>query len=162
MRILRQIDQHAASDADLRRQARTLAADRILDDLHQQRLAFVNQALDRQRLFRRDLAKLPDIGHMQKRRALKPDVDKRRLHSGQHAHDFSQVDVADDATRRAALDVQLLDDAGEQNGNSRFLRGDVDQNVFHGARRWYRSHLGRTLLRALEFRQRIRLCLHCM
>ena len=132
MRILWQIDQHAAGDADLRRQTRTFTADRILDHLHEQRFAFVNQTLDRQRLFRRDLAKLPDIGHMQERRTLKPDVDKRRLHPGQHAHHFSQVDVADDAARRAALDVQLLHDAGEQNGNSRFLRSDVDQNVFHG------------------------------
>jgi len=39
-------DQHAPGDADLRRQPRALGADGVLDDLHRQRLAFEDQALD--------------------------------------------------------------------------------------------------------------------
>ena len=39
VRVLRQVHQHPAGDADLGREARALGADRILDHLHQQRLA---------------------------------------------------------------------------------------------------------------------------
>jgi len=48
MLILRQKHQLAAGDADLRRQARALGADRVFEHLHQQRLALEQLALDGQ------------------------------------------------------------------------------------------------------------------
>jgi hypothetical protein len=43
VRLLRQVDQQPAGDADLRRQPRALGADRVLDHLHQQVLALAQQ-----------------------------------------------------------------------------------------------------------------------
>ena len=131
MRILRQVHEHPAREADLRRQARALGADRVLDDLHQHRVALVDHPLDRRRLFLRELAVLPDVRHVQERRALEPDVDERRLHAGQHARDPPEVDVAHQPAHRAALDVQFLHDAGKQHRHPRFLGRDVDEDVFH-------------------------------
>ena len=54
------------------------------------------------------LAVAPDVGHVQEGGALEADVDEGRLHAGQHAHDLAEVEVADDAAARGALDVQLL------------------------------------------------------
>ena len=47
VRVLRQVDQQPPRDRDLRGKARALAADRILDHLHEQRLALGEDALDR-------------------------------------------------------------------------------------------------------------------
>ncbi len=91
MRFLRQVDQRAAGNADLRRQARALGADRILDHLHHQRLALVQHLLDRLRgglampvmaMAAARLARLPDVGDVQKRGAFQADVDESRLHAG--------------------------------------------------------------------------------
>ena len=72
--FLRQIDEQAASQADLRGQACALGADRILEHLHHQALAFGEDLLDRPRRFA-VLAVAPDIGHMQEGGALQADVD---------------------------------------------------------------------------------------
>ena len=91
VRILRQIDQQAPGEAHLRRQARALGADRILDDLHQQRLALVQDALDRLAVVAvAVLAVFPDVGDVQERGALEADLDERRLHAGQHARDLAR------------------------------------------------------------------------
>ncbi len=111
--------------------ARALGADRILHDLHQHRVALVDHPFDRWRLLLRELAILPDVRDVQERGALESDVDERGLHAGQHARDAAEVDVADQSAHRAALDVQLLHDAGEQHRHPRLLRRDVDEDVFH-------------------------------
>ena len=95
---------------------------------------------------------LPDVGDVQERRALEADLDERRLHAGQHARDAAEIDVADEAARRdcarrAAPARRPLD-----HRDARFLRGDVDQDVFHGWASMVSQPLGRTLLPALEFR----------
>jgi hypothetical protein len=64
---------------------------------------------------------------VQERRARQADLDERRLHAGQHAADAAEVDVADDAAARVALDVQLLHGALLGHGHPRLLRRDVDQ-----------------------------------
>ena len=122
VRILRQVDQQPAGQAHLRRQARALGADRVLDHLHQQRLALVQDALDRLVVAAVSvLAVLPDVGDVQERGALEADLDERGLHAGQHARDAAQVDVADQAARAGALDVQLLHDALLEHRDARFL-----------------------------------------
>ena len=128
MFFLRQIDQHAAGDGNLRGQAGALGADRILDDLDDDALALRKDAFDRP--FGRRFARLPDVGHVQEGGALEPDVDEGRLHAGQDAHDTPEIDVADQAAAGGALDVQFLDDALLHDGNAGFLRGEIDQYFF--------------------------------
>ena len=132
VRVLRQVDEQAPGEADLRRQARALGADRVLDHLHQQRLALVQDLLDGLLLAAVPvLPVLPDVGDVQERGALQADLDECALHSRQHARDAAQVDVADQAARAGALDVQLLHHALFEHGDARFLRRDVDQDFMH-------------------------------
>jgi hypothetical protein len=136
VRVLRQIHQRAAGDADLRGKTRALGADWVLDDLHHQRLAFEQRLLDRDLLRGRrvlGVARVPDVGYVQEGRALQADVDEGRLHAGQHAHHLAEVDVADQTTRERALDVEFLDGGLLDDGHARFLRRDIDEDVFgHG------------------------------
>jgi hypothetical protein len=144
--VLRQEHQQPSGNADLRRQARALGADRVLDDLHQQRLAFEHLLLDRHhraavavvalgrrcagaraRRERRD-----DVGHVQEGGALQPDVDEGRLHARQHARHLAQVDVADQPALQRALDVKLLHRAVLDQRHAGLLRRPVDQDVLHG------------------------------
>ena len=111
MRVLRQVDEQASGERKLRRQPRALGADRVLDHLHEQRLAFVQDALDRPVLAVAVLPVLPDVGDVQERRALEADFDECALHAGQHARDAAETDVADQPARARALDVQFLHDA---------------------------------------------------
>ena len=132
VRVLRQVDQQAPRDRDLCRQPRALGADRILDHLHHQRLALGEDSLYRFRL-RAILALLPDVGHVQERGALQADLDERRLHSRQHARHLADIDISDHAARLGALDVQLLDDAARDHGDTRLLRRHVDEDIFRHA-----------------------------
>jgi hypothetical protein len=107
----------------------------ILDDLHEDRLALVQDALDRALgAAVAVLAVLPDVGDVQERRALEADLDEGALHAGQHARDAPEVDVADQTPRAGALDVQLLHDALLEHRDAGFLRGYVDED-FMGHRR---------------------------
>ncbi len=144
--VLRQKDQQASGDADLRREARALGADRVLDDLDEKRLPFEHLLLDRHD--RTTAAMVPlrhlgacaraggkrrnDVGHMQERRALQADIDKGRLHAGQHARHLAEVDVADQPALQRAFDVQFLHRAVLHQRHSGLLRGPVDQDVLHG------------------------------
>ena len=69
---------------------------------------------------------------MQKRRAFKPDVDEGRLHAGQHPQHPPHVDVAHEAAVGDALDVQILENAVDQNGDARLTRRAIDEYVLHG------------------------------
>jgi hypothetical protein len=130
--VLRQVDQHAAGDRHLRRQSRALAAHRVLDHLHEDALALRRAGARSGAAVRRSGA-APDVGDVQEGGPAEPDVDERRLHPGQDAHDASEIDIADEAAAGAALDVQFLDDALVHDGDARFLRGEVDQDLFgHG------------------------------
>jgi len=62
---LGQVHGACGRQAHLCRQSRPLAADRVLDHLHQHRVALVDQALDRWRLLLRELAEFPDVGDVQ-------------------------------------------------------------------------------------------------
>ncbi|OIQ73769.1 hypothetical protein GALL_445890 [mine drainage metagenome] len=67
---------------------------------------------------------------MQKAGPVQPDVDEGRLHSRQHPRDLAQIDIADQSALQAAFDVQLLHRSMGDQRHARFLRGDVDENVF--------------------------------
>ena len=136
--ILRQKDQHASGDADLGREPRALAADRVLDHLHHQCLALEHLFLDwhlrlraahRRGRFAIGLA-MPDIGHMQEGRALEPDIDKGRLHARQHPGHLAEIDISDQTALKGTLNVQFLHGAVLDDGDPCLLRRPVDQNVF--------------------------------
>lgn len=151
MRLLRQIDQRSSRDTHLRGKPRTLGADRILDHLHHQRLAFEHDLLDgRMRRIRMRFAsntRMPDIRYVQERCALEPDIDKRRLHARQHAHDLAEIHISYPSARQRALDVKLLHRALLNEGNAGFLRCDVDQDFFvHGRFRSRRAPRAGVLL----------------
>ena len=135
MFFLRQINQHAPGDRHLGRKSRALGADRILDHLNQQRLAFIDDVLDGLALAIRGLAdpRLPDIGNMQKSGTFQADIDKCRLHARQNSHHLAQINIADEAARSVAFDMQFLDDPLLEDGNPGFLRGEIDEDTFgHG------------------------------
>ena len=105
MVVLRQKHQQAPCNADLRRQPRALGAERVFEHLHHQGLAF------KQLFFNRLDAGCWHIGvgmavidaahqisDMQESCFVQPNVYKCRLHAGQHARYFSQVDIAHQTT----------------------------------------------------------------
>ena len=63
-----------------------------------------------------------EIGHMQKGRAVKPNVDKGRLHARQHPNHFAEIDVTDKAALQRALDLQFLHRAVFHHGHALLLR----------------------------------------
>ena len=71
-----------------------------------------------------------DVGGVQERRAVEPDLDERRLHARHDAADLALVDVADVAAPRRPLDVNLLKHAVFDQRDAGFARGDVDQDFF--------------------------------
>ncbi len=130
VRILRQVDEQPAREAHLRGQPRALGADRVLDHLHEQRLTLVQDLLDGTRVATAMavLPVLPDVGDVEERRALEADLDERALHPGEHPRDAPEADVADEAPRAGALDVELLHDALLEHRDARFLGGYVDED----------------------------------
>ena len=74
MFFLRQINQHTASNRNLRRQASTLGADGILDHLNNNTLAFGQYFFDWP--LDRSFTALPNIGDMQEGSAIQPDINE--------------------------------------------------------------------------------------
>src|SRR6185312_2072823 len=88
------------------REPRTFLADGILDDLHKDFLSLVHAIADlRRALFLEagKIGKAARFARSQKARALETDIDKCRLHPGQHALHASEHDIADKAVAVAAL-----------------------------------------------------------
>ena len=128
VRVLRKVDQQPPGDGDLRGEPRALGAQGILDHLHEERLPLGEDLLDGLQL-PVAVARHPDVGHVQERRAGQTDLDEGRLHAGEHAADAPEVDVADDSPRGVALDVQFQHRALLGDRDPRFLRGDVDEDL---------------------------------
>ena len=109
-----------------------LGPERLLDDLHQDFLARLEQRLDLGLVAlappgagvgRRGLRllavlvpafhalegvhRVDDVGHVEEPVAIEPDVDKRRLHAGQHLRHAALVDVAHDAALALAFNRHL-------------------------------------------------------
>ena len=103
------VDHVAPGDRQLHRQARALGLQRVLDDLHDDLLAGLEQVGDlapaasaAPALGRLD-ARQHDLVDVQEAVLLEADVDERGLEAGQHVVDLALVDVADDrALRRGA------------------------------------------------------------
>ncbi len=131
---------------DVRGQPRALGAERLLDDLDQDLLAFLQQVLDLRLLRARPrdvpagglvvvvaglellelLERVDDLGDVEKAVALEADVDEGGLHAGQDFRDPALVDVADDAALPLAFDEDFGDEIVFENGHHGLvaIRGD--------------------------------------
>src|SRR5690606_35777684 len=126
----RHVDQIAGGNRQVGGQARALAADGVLGDLHHQALTSMYQSADR---FHGAAFALGDFRGMDEGGAFQADVHEGGLHARQHPHHLALVDVSDNATTLGALDMHLLQHTVLDHGHARFHRRDVDQNFFaHG------------------------------
>ena len=100
----------AAREADLLGEARALVPDRVLRDLHDDRLAVAQHTLDARPLAAFDVARVVrDVAAVQHAVLGRADVDERGFHARQHVLHATEVDVAVDrrglvgrASRRSA------------------------------------------------------------
>ena len=130
MRIMRQIDQHAAGHADLRGQPSALGAQGILDHLDHDGLPFEQQfSIGVGGSWLRSPGS-PQVRDMDECRAFQPDVDECALHARQHADHTAQVNIAYMAALDAALDMQFLHRSLLDQRDAGLERGDIDQDVF--------------------------------
>src|SRR5690606_3047111 len=127
VRGARHVDQVARRYREVGGEPRTLGADGVLGDLHHQRLALVHQRADR---LDGCAFALGDFRCVDERGPLQADIDKRRLHAGQHPYHLALVDVADNAAPQCAFDVDFLQHAVFHQRHPSFHRCDVDQYFF--------------------------------
>ena len=101
---LRDEDDEAAGQRDLRREARALRLHRVLHRLDEDRLALADQVLDLAAVAALEL-RADDLVDVEEAVLLEADLDERGLHAGQHVVDVAEIDVAGDrAALRAARD----------------------------------------------------------
>ena len=111
------VDHVAPGDRELHRQPRALGLQRVLDDLHDDLLARLEQVGDLRAALlggaaaapRRLDARQHDLVDVQEAVLVEADVDERGLQAGQDVVDLALVDVADDGAVAAALEVELGD-----------------------------------------------------
>ena len=106
----------AAGDREVHRQACALGLQRVLDDLHDDLLAGLEQVGDLPSVAasattapRRLDAREHDLVDVQEPVLLESDVDECGLEPGEHVVDAALVDVSDDRAGTAALEVELRD-----------------------------------------------------
>ena len=148
MVVLRQENQQPAGNTDLTGQSRALGTHRVLEHLHHQRLTLKKLSFDRLNrrqhgrsdqgarcgrsriVFRMAAVDGGDqVRHVQEGRTVKADIDERRLHARQYAHDLAEIDVSDQAALQRAFHVQFLHRTVFHHGHARFLRRPVDEDV---------------------------------
>src|SRR5439155_65979 len=106
---LRDEDDEAAGQRDLCREPRALRLHRILDRLHEDRLALADQVLDLAAVVLSLELGDDDLVHVEEAVLLEADLDERGLHSRQDVVDLAEVDVAGDRPALGPLEVDLGD-----------------------------------------------------
>ncbi len=149
-------DQKAPRHGDVRREARALGAERLLDDLDEDLLALLEEVLDprlRTGFVSRPvlagtffvarfelvelLERVHDVGDVQEPVALEAEVDERRLHAGQDLADPALVDVADDSPLPLAFDEDFGGEIVLENGHHGFVAvGGDDHLLGHSRTPW--------------------------
>ena len=112
------------------RQAGTLSSDRILDDLHRQRLSLSHCSSDFRQLTAGIRFQRGDIRGVDKSRFFQTDIDESGLHAGQYPHDLSLVDIADNTAAAAALYMHFLQATVLDHRYPDFLGRHIDQQLF--------------------------------
>ncbi len=108
------VDEVTAGDREVHREPRALRLQRILDDLDEDLLSRLDQLVDATAaaataLRGRFAVGEDDLVDVQEAVSLETDVDEGGLHAGKDVVDLPLVDVADDRTPAAPLDVKLGD-----------------------------------------------------
>ncbi len=125
--LMRQQHQIARRHRQQRGQPRTLAAQRILQHLHQHFPALAEQTPHcRHRYGAVD--GMDHVGDVQESGTLQADIDERRLHARQYPLHRTLVDIADQAVTRCALDVDFLRCAAFDQRHAGLLLTDIDEN----------------------------------
>ncbi len=137
---VRDVDEEAAGQRDLGREPRALRLHRILDRLHHDRLAALDQVLDLARALPALELRADDLVDVEEPVLLEPDLDERGLHARQDVVDDAQVDVAGDRAALRALEVDLGDAIVLEDRDA--LLADVDRDDELALRRRQRCTLG--------------------
>src|SRR6185437_5686182 len=137
-----QVYEKARGQCDVGREPRSLGADGILDDLHQNIVAGAEEpahVLDRRRAewrqpdYRLLGRRARHVGDVQECGTLETDIDEGRLHPRQHAGHAALVQIADQAPSAATLDVELLHHAFFHQRGARLGGRHVDEDLHaHG------------------------------
>ncbi len=120
---LRDEDDEAAGQRDLRRQAGALRLHRVLHRLDEDRLALADQVLDLAAVAALELG-ADDLVDVEEAVLLEADLDERGLHPRQDVVDRAEVDVAGDRAAVGPLEVDLGDLVVLEHGDA--LLADVD------------------------------------
>ena len=150
------VHQVARGNRYVRREARSLGAERILDDLHQHFLAVADEIGDRRcvaehryrfgpRRARSAISgdggvvdlpgiRVGDVRCVKERRAVEPDIHEGGLHAGEDAAYPTLVDVAHEPAPVRTLDEDFLEHAAFDQRDPGLAWSDVDQQFgAHGS-----------------------------
>ena len=123
------VDEEAAGQRDLGRQAGALRAHRILHGLDEHLLAAGDQLLDALAVALALQLGDDDLVDVEEAVAVEADVDERGLHAGEDVVDDALVDVARDRAVRRAAEVDLGDLPVLEDGNRLLEHLDGDQDL---------------------------------
>src|SRR5689334_4020590 len=146
----RHVDQEAARQGDLRGYARSLRADRLLDDLDDARLAALQLVGDIGQAAPGEAVpavpspaitvfvvvvgrlvfvfRLDQVGGVEKGALFGADVDEGRLYPRKHGLDRAEVDIAHHAAGVRTIHQELNKAVVLQDRDARFARGPADEN----------------------------------
>ena len=152
-------DEKPARQRRMRRQTRALGAQRLLGDLDDDFLAFLQELFDFRlgpvfavpppRAARRPLLvlrrrrvepvelldRVDDVRDVEEPVALEADVNERALHAGQHFRHPALVEIGDDSAMPLALDENLGDEIFLEDGDHRLVPvGRDDHFLLHSRR----------------------------
>src|SRR4051812_22337576 len=105
--LVRRQHEIPAGERQVRREARALAAHRVLGHLHHDRLARLQELLDPRRRTLDVFRAVVDLAGVQDAVPAPADVDERGLHPRKHVLDAPEIDVADHGGGAGARDVVL-------------------------------------------------------
>ncbi len=128
----RQQDQVARRQRNKGRQPRALVAQRVLDDLHQQAIAFSYQFPYVPQFLYGGLSRFTvsrNVRRVQECRTIEADVHECCLHPGKHARHLPIVDIADQSAARGPFDEDFLQYPVFEQRRPGFRRRHIDQDL---------------------------------